>query len=148
MPSKNFHSSAWQALPIQYTCRFLFETILAHRSSVRHSYQKLWNRIAHLLIYYIYHIFYMKDLPAYPNAHARVKRLIIHVWSQENGSSIASFEIIFGALQFELFNSKLHSLRSKIRQIPGFNLLMYHGFLVHPPSVSLMTYSKRLTVIL
>ena len=67
---------------------------------------------------------------------------------QENGSSIASFEMIFGALQFELFNSKLHSLRSKIRQIPGFNLFMYHGSLVHPPSVLLMTYSKGVTVML
>ena len=42
--------------------------------------------------------------------------------SQETGSSSVSLTMIFGALQFELFRFKIHSLCSKILKIPEFTL--------------------------
>ena len=45
--------------------------------------------------------------------------------SQDIDSSLVSFEMIFEALQLELFNFKLHSLSSTILKIPGFNLVIY-----------------------
>ena len=44
--------------------------------------------------------------------------------SQETGSSSVSSKMIFGALQFELFRFKIHSLGSKILKFPEFNLLI------------------------
>ena len=44
--------------------------------------------------------------------------------SQETGLSSVSLKMIFGALQFELFRFKIHSLGSKILKFPEFNLSM------------------------
>ena len=48
--------------------------------------------------------------------------------SHEIGSSKASYEIIFEALQSELFRFKFHSLSSKILKFPEFNRLMHDGW--------------------
>ena len=42
--------------------------------------------------------------------------------SQEIGSSLVSFFMIFEALKSELYRSKFHSLSSKILRIPELNL--------------------------
>ena len=44
--------------------------------------------------------------------------------SQETGSSSVSLKMIFGALRFELFRFKIHSLGSKILKFPEFNLMI------------------------
>ena len=44
--------------------------------------------------------------------------------NHEIGSGLVSFEMIFEALQSELFRFKLYSMSSKILKIPEFNLLM------------------------
>ena len=44
--------------------------------------------------------------------------------SQDIGSGLVSLKMIFGALQFELFRFKIHSLGSKILKFPEFNLRM------------------------
>ena len=44
---------------------------------------------------------------------------------QDNDSSLVSSKMIFGALQFELFRFKIHSLGSKILKFPEFNLNMF-----------------------
>ena len=44
--------------------------------------------------------------------------------TQEIGPRSISFEIIFGALQSELFRFKFHSLGSKIQKIRNFNLFI------------------------
>jgi len=45
--------------------------------------------------------------------------------SQEIGSSLASLEMIFEALQSELFRFKFHSLCWKILKFPEFNLVIH-----------------------
>ena len=44
--------------------------------------------------------------------------------AQEIGSSLELFQMIFEALQFELFRFNFHSMSSKILKIPEFNLNM------------------------
>ena len=63
-------------------------------------YQKMWNFIAYLL--YLFPIF----------------------GSQEIGSGLISFQMLFAALWSELIRSKFHSLSSKILEIPEFNLVI------------------------
>ena len=44
--------------------------------------------------------------------------------SQEIGSSLVLLQMIFGALQSELFRFKFHSVGSKVLNFPEFNLLI------------------------
>ena len=44
--------------------------------------------------------------------------------TQEIGSVLVSFEMIFQALQYELLSFKFHSPGSKILKIPEFNLVI------------------------
>ena len=46
------------------------------------------------------------------------------IGSQEIGSSLVPFEMIFEALESELFKCKFHSLSSKILKFPEFNLVI------------------------
>ena len=58
----------------------------------------------------------------YSNAHVKVKMGFSMFGSHGIGSSSVSFEMIFEALQSELFKFKFDSLSSKILKIPEFNL--------------------------
>ena len=57
----------------------------------------------------------------------KLKSVFSILSSQETGSSSVSSKMIFGALQFELFRFKIHSLGSKILKFPEFNLAMMVG---------------------
>ena len=54
----------------------------------------------------------------------KLKSVFSILSSQETGSSSVSLKMIFGALQFELFRFKIHSLGSKILKFPELNLDM------------------------
>ena len=45
--------------------------------------------------------------------------------SQEIGTGLVSFKMIFEALQFKLFRFNFYSLSSKILKIPAFSLFIY-----------------------
>ena len=62
-------------------------------------------------------------MPTYSNAHAKVKKLIFEVQFPGNWFEFDMIEMIFEALQSELFRFKFHSLGSKILKIPEFNLI-------------------------
>ena len=63
-----------------------------------------------------------RRMSTYPNAHAKVKKSIFNVSSQDIRSILVSFLMIFEALQSELFKIKFQLLSSEILQIPEFNL--------------------------
>ena len=68
--------------------------------------------------------------------------------SQEIGPSLVSFQMIFEALQSELFRFKFHSLGSKILKIPEFNLVMPYlleHFLIHHAQGSTMMVGEPTT---
>ena len=73
--------------------------------------------------------------------------------SQEIGSSLVSLEMIFEALQSELFRFKFHTLSSKILKIPEFNLYMFqHHFEIHwngfSKSSTISNFEKLKTIFL
>ena len=61
----------------------------------------------------------LSGMPAYSNAHTKVRFFMFG--SNEIGSGLVSFEMIFEALESELYSLDFHSLCSKI---PEFNLRM------------------------
>ena len=66
---------------------------------------------------------YVRECLPTPNAHAKVKTRIFPI-SQEIGSTLVSFQMIFETLPSELFRFDFHSLSSKILKIWEFNLLI------------------------
>ena len=66
-------------------------------------------------------------MPAYPIAYAKVKNYIFDVQFPGKWSEFGIIDMIFSALQSELFRFKFYSLSSKIPKITGINLTMNHN---------------------
>ena len=77
-----------------------------------------------LIDWLVYFSFY--KMSTYPNALVKFENEFTLFVSQEMGSGLVSFELIFEALQFEIFIFKFHSLEIlKNSKNPGIQPIYY-----------------------
>ena len=88
----------------------------------------MWTILVSKDVKFLAHLLYVKSLsqhihlPQGPRLTQKLKSVCSILSSKETGSSSVSLKMIFGALQFELFRFKIHSLSTKILKFPKFNL--------------------------